>query len=104
MAIGGQPAFAAVADDAGLEDQILDDEVLVALEDRPGRLVDEGIDILVGDGQLGGLGSLGGAGPFADRVAGRSGRRLEATGGDPGRALRPLRRAISSSSCWMRSC
>ena len=33
LPIGGQPAFAAVADDAGLEDQILNDEVLVAFED-----------------------------------------------------------------------
>ncbi len=42
-AVGGQPAFATVADDAGLEDQILNDEVLVSLfprsawECRPGR-------------------------------------------------------------------
>ena len=36
LAVGGQPAFAAVADDAGPDDQILDDEVLVTLEDRSG--------------------------------------------------------------------
>ena len=34
-AVGGLPAFAAVAGDLGPEDQILNDEVLVSLEDRP---------------------------------------------------------------------
>src|SRR3954451_15681390 len=33
LPLGGQPTFAAVADDAGLEDQILDDKVFVPLED-----------------------------------------------------------------------
>ena len=90
LAVGGQPAFAAVADDAGLEDQILNDEVLVSLEDRPGRDVGQGDDDLLGDGQLGGLGALGGAGPFRLRVAGRPGRRLEGAGGDPGSGLEAL--------------
>jgi hypothetical protein len=33
LALGGQPAFAAVADDARFEDLVLNDEVLVASED-----------------------------------------------------------------------
>ena len=41
LAVWGQPAFAAIADDAGLDDQILDNEIFIALEGRPGRLVDE---------------------------------------------------------------
>ncbi len=98
LAVGGQPAFAAVADDAGADDQILDDEVLVALEGGPGRRVDQRDDDLVGDGQLGGLGPLVGPGPLlAGSRGGRGGvsRRL---GAIMGRVLRPLRRAISSSS------
>ena len=41
LAVGGLPAFAPIADDTGLDDQILDDEVFIALEGRPGRLVDQ---------------------------------------------------------------
>ena len=42
------------------------------------------------DGQLGGLGALGGAGPFRIGVAGWSGRRLQRAGGDPGSGLEAL--------------
>src|SRR5882724_7836586 len=70
-AIGGLPVFATVEDDAGLEDQILNDEVLVAFEDGLGRDVGQADDNLLGDGQLGGVGAFGGAGPFGIRVARR---------------------------------
>jgi hypothetical protein len=36
-AVGSHPAFAAVEDDARLEDEILNDEVLVSLENGPLR-------------------------------------------------------------------
>src|SRR4051794_23153124 len=61
-AVGGEPAFAPVEDDAGLEDQVLDDEVLVSLEDGPVGDVGQGDDGLLGDGRLGGLGAILGAG------------------------------------------
>ena len=99
LPIGSQPAFAAIADDAGLKDQILYDEVLISFEDGPLRDVGQADDGLLGDGQLGGLGGFGGARPFGIGVAGRSRRRLQGLGAIRGRALRPLRRAISSSSC-----
>ncbi len=79
-AIRGQPVFAAVANEAGFEDQILNDEVLVALEDGSIRAVGQRDDDLVGDGQLGGLGALGRAGSFRIRVAGWAGRRLQGAG------------------------
>ena len=90
LAVGGQPAFAAVADDAGLEDQILNDEVFVSFEDGPGRAVGQRDDDLVGDGQLGGLGAAWRSRAVLARVAGRPGRRLEGTGGDPGSGLETL--------------
>ena len=68
-AIGGQPAFAAVADDAGLEDQILNDEVLVSFEDGLIRAVGQRDEDIFSDGQLGGLGALGGAGPLRIGIA-----------------------------------
>ena len=89
-AVGGQPAFATVADDTGLEDQILNDEVLVSFEDGLIRVVVQRDDDVLGDGQLGGLGALGGAGPFGIGVAGRPGRRLERAGSDPGSGLETL--------------
>ena len=52
MAIWSLPAFAAIEDDTGLDDQFLDNVLLVALEGRSGRLVDERNDFLVGDDQL----------------------------------------------------
>ena len=88
--VGGQPALAAVADDPRREDQILDDEVLVALEDRPLRRLGETDDGLLGDGQPGGLGPFGGAGPLRIRVASRPGRPLQSAGGDPGPRLETL--------------
>ena len=74
----------------GREDQLLDDEVLVALEDGPLRAVGQRDDDLLGDGQSGGLGALGGAGAFGLGIAGRPGRRLEGAGGDPGPGLEAL--------------
>jgi hypothetical protein len=87
---GGQPAFAAIADDAWLEDQLLNDEVLVAFEAGAQRDVGQGDDDLFGDGQLGGLGAFGGARPFGLGVARRSRRRLEGAGNDPGSGLEAL--------------
>jgi hypothetical protein len=89
-AVGGQPAFATVEDGAGPEDQILNDEVLVAREDGPLRAVSQREDDLVGDDQLGGLGSLGGAGAFGLGVAGRPRRRFQGTGCDPGSGFEAL--------------
>jgi hypothetical protein len=74
LAIAGLPAFPAVADDARLEDQVLNDEVLVSLEDGPFRDGGQTDDGFLSDDQLGGLLSLGRAGPFRLRVAGRPGR------------------------------
>jgi hypothetical protein len=90
VAIGGLPLFAAVEDDAGREDQVLNDIILGSLEDRAVRDVGPAEDGLLGDGQLGRLGSLGGTGPLRRWVAGRPGRRLEGAGGDPGPGLEAL--------------
>jgi hypothetical protein len=88
-AVGGQPALAVVEDDAGPEDQVLD-EILVSFEDGPLRDVGQRDNGLFGNGQLGGLGALGGAGPLGLGVTGRPGRRLEGAGRDPGSGLEAL--------------
>ena len=54
------------------------------------RSVGQRDDDLVGDGQSGGLGALGGAGALGLGVAGRPGRRLEGAGGDPRPGLEAL--------------
>lgn len=51
LAVGAQPAFSTVADHPGLEPKVLDDEVLVAFETRPGRRRDRERLLLV-DHQL----------------------------------------------------
>src|SRR5262249_30177022 len=95
LPLGGLPMFPTVEDDAGPEDQILDDEVLVSLEDGPLRAVGQRDDDLISDGQLGGLGALGGAGAFGLGIAGRPGRGLEELGAIRGPGLRPWRRGLS---------
>ena len=104
MAVGGLPTFAAVAGDPGAEDQVLNDEVLVPFEGRLGRHIGQRDDDLVGDDQFRGLGPFDGPGSFLAGFGGTGWRSFEATGSDTGRVFRPLRRAISSSSCWRRSC
>ena len=49
-----------------------------------------GTTISRSDGQFGGLGALGGAGPFRTRGRGGPGRRLQGAGGDPGSGLEAL--------------
>ena len=105
LAVWGLPAFAAIADDTGLDDQILDDEIFIALEGRPGRLVDEGNDcprsVMVNWAVLDLLSDPGRFRPGAGGCRGGVSSRL---GAITGRVFSPLSRAISSSSCWMRSC
>src|SRR5262245_65360481 len=93
-AVGRDPAFAAVADVVGLEDQVLDDEVLVALEQGSRwELLGLDDDLRV-DGELRGLGSFSGAGSFlgGGRVRGGLSRRgsLERAGSDGGPGLEAL--------------
>ena len=58
LAVWGPSAFAAIAGDTGLDDEILDNEIFVPLELRPRRLVDQRNDGLGRDRQLGCLGPL----------------------------------------------
>ena len=91
-AAGCDPAFAAISDVVRFEDEILDDEVLVAFElGSRWDLLGLDDDLLV-DGEFSGLGSFVGAGSF---LAGRRvwlGRRrsLELAGSDLGFGLEPL--------------
>jgi hypothetical protein len=71
-------------------DRVRDDKVLVALEGGPLRSVRQRDDGLVGEGQLGCLTSLGGAGTFGLGVGARPGRRLEGAGGDAWPGLEAL--------------
>jgi len=69
-AVGCDPAFAAIADVVGFEDEILDDEVFVALELGPRwDLLGLDDDLLV-DGEFSGLRSFVGAGSFVAGTAG----------------------------------
>jgi hypothetical protein len=90
LAVGGLPAFAAVAGDLGAEDQVLDDEVLVPFEGRLRGYIGDRDDDLVGDDQLGGLGSLGGPGSFLAGLGRLAGRSFEATGSDHGTRFQAL--------------
>jgi hypothetical protein len=88
-AVGCDPAFAAISDVVRFEDEILDDEVLVALEQGSRwDLLGLDDDLLV-DGEFSGLRSFVGAGSF---LAGRRvwlGRRgsFELAGSDLGFGL-----------------
>ena len=103
LAVGGLPAFAAITDDLRADDEILNHEVFVPFEDRSGWRVGQRDDDLVGNGQLGGLEPLGGSGPLLTGSRGGRGGASRGLGAIMGRVFRPLRRRISSSSCWMRS-
>src|SRR5664279_709082 len=56
--VAGLPAFAAITDHPGANDEILNHEVFVTFEDRSGWPVGQRDDDLVGNGQLGGLDPL----------------------------------------------
>src|SRR4051794_38265182 len=70
--------------------RVLAAEAFLPLKDRLGRDVGQGDNDLIGDRQLRGLGSLGGAGAFGLRVARRPGWPLQRAGGDPGSGLEAL--------------
>ena len=90
LAVGSLPAFAAVEDDLGTNDEILDHEVFITFEDRFSWLIDQRDEDLIGNGQLGGLGSLGRARPHLPRLARLRGRSLERTGRDDRPGLESL--------------
>src|SRR5205085_1114853 len=84
---GRLPTGAAVARGAGLQDQVLDDIVLVALETGArGRVVQADGDLAM-DGESGVLGALGRARALAVRRAGLLGRCLQGAGSDRGPRL-----------------
>jgi hypothetical protein len=90
LAVGSQPAFAAITDDLGADDEVLNHEVFVTFEDRIGWRVDQRDDDLVGDGQEGGLEPLGGPGPLLTRGAWRAWRNFQRTGCDQGSGFQTL--------------
>ena len=101
LPIVGQPVFAVVADDARLKDQILNDEVFVSFEDRLRRDVGQANDDFLGDNTISCavLERFAEPGRFASGSRGGGGGVSRVLGAIRGRVLRPLRRAISSSSC-----
>lgn len=69
---------------------LLDDEIVVSLECGPVGNVGQGDDEVLGDDQLRGLGTFGGAGSFSIG-SGRIGRRrFEAAGSDHGAGFEAL--------------
>ncbi len=88
--IGAKPAFATIADDTGLDDQILNDETFEVLEDRCRRFLVQGNDPRVMDGQVSGLGPFVGPRSFPTGCGWLFCRGLQATGSDHGRGLQPL--------------
>src|SRR5262249_25060186 len=77
LTVGGAPTFAGVARGAWLQDELLDDVIRVALEDRSVRGVGERDANLTVDSELGGLGTFVRAGPPSVRSTGRGGRSFE---------------------------
>src|SRR5471030_671446 len=93
-AVGCDPAFAAIADVVGFEDELLDDEVFVALELGPRWDLLGLDDNLLVDGEFSGLRSFVGARSFWTgrrvwRGPGRKGH-LELAGSDLGLGFEAL--------------